>query len=192
VRTSRAGRAWKIVVLLAGGLSVHGAAPAFACSCVDTGDRSLAESVAAADGAFVGTVTRIERPGLLARFLDHDPEVDHHFAVEAVAAGAIGRTVVVRAGTNSSSCGLQVEPGRRIGLFVSRQGDEWTAGLCSTEDPDELAAIAGPPNPSIGPPIDVAWPATGALAALAAVVIALARTGAGTRHDPAGPLAAGS
>lgn len=181
-----------ITLAFLGTSALRPAAPAVACSCVRVDDRSLAEVVATADGAFVGTVRRIDGPGAIAPFFLYNADAAYHFDVEGVAAGRIGRQVVVHAGTQGASCGLELQAGDRVGLFVSRDDDEWTSGLCSMVDPDELAALAGPPDPSVRAPIDVAWPAAGALAALAGVVIALARTGAGTRHDPAGPVAAGS
>lgn len=181
-----------ITLALLGTSAIRPAAPAVACSCVRVDDRSLVEVVSSADGAFVGTVRRIDGPGVIAQFFLYNADAAYHFEVEGVAAGRIGRQVVVRAGTQGASCGLELQAGDRVGLFVSRDDDEWTSGLCSMVDADELSALAAPPDPSIGPPIDAAWPATGALVAFAAVVVALARTGVRARHDPASPEAAGS
>ena len=167
-------------------------APAIACSCVGIGDRTLADVVATAEGAFVGTVRRVDGPGPVSQFFLYDGDAAYHFDVAGVAAGRIGRKVVVHAGTQEASCGLRLQAGDRVGLFVSRDDGEWTTGLCSLTDADELAALARPPDPSIRAPLDAAWPATVALAAFAGVVITLSRTGARTRHDPASPRAAGS
>ena len=47
-------------------------------------------------------------------------------------------------------CGIRIEPGRRIGLFLSMRAGKgrWWTELCSTADPDVLIAAAALPAPS--------------------------------------------
>lgn len=175
------------LLLLTAGVLVRGAAPAAACSCMRIGDDPIEAVVARAEGAFVGTVVEVDRPSAVRQLFDHDPDGAYRLEVESVAAGAIGPEVVVRGGMNPSSCGLSLQAGHRVGLFVSRQGDHWSAGLCSTTDADELAAIGRPPDPAIRaprePPVDA--PMALGLVVVAAACAVVVRSRLRTRNDPA-------
>jgi hypothetical protein len=150
-------------------------------------DDPIEAVVARADGAFVGTVVDVAGPNVVRAYFDVHAEASYRFEVEAVAVGPIGREIVVRGGTNSSSCGLALPVGSRVGLLVHREGGQWSAGSCSSMPPAELTAIGRPPDPSIpvprDPPVDEAM-------AIGLIVVALAgavlwRSRARTRHDPA-------
>ncbi len=68
--------------------------------------------------------------------------------------GALGAEVDVRSASNGASCGLEVDFGQRIGLFLDAAEDgAWTSGLCSQIDPDVLLQAARPlPAPDgVGP-----------------------------------------
>jgi hypothetical protein len=56
---------------------------------------------------------------------------------------------VVRSNADGASCGLEVSVGKRIGLFLSREGDVWVSGLCSQVGANELLAAAGSGRPPV-------------------------------------------
>lgn len=158
-----------------------------ACSCMRLGDDPIEAVVARADGAFVGTVVDVDEPNPVRAYFDVNAEASYRFEVEAVATGPIGREVVVRGGTNSSSCGLALPVGTRVGLLVHRERDHWSAGSCSTMDEADQMAVAQPPDPSIpvprDPPVDAAMAIGLIVVAVAGLVLWRSRTR--TRHDPA-------
>ena len=179
------------MLVLVAALTAGRPSAARACSCV--GDAPLEQSVASADGAFVGRLVRIDRPGILG-LLGWNTDADHRFEVEAVAKGRIGRTVIVEAGTEEAACGLGASVGERMALFVSPAGEgRWQGGLCGAlADPDELAALSSPPDADApgAPPPGASNARLLVRAALAASIVGVARvtsSRARTRRDPASP-----
>jgi hypothetical protein len=114
--------------------------PASACSCEGPGD--LRKAIAAADGAFVGMYVSRDDPQGGGPSINGGRSVVNHFRVERAIKGPIGATIDVVAAADGATCGLEVPPGGRIGLFVKRQGSEWSSNLCSQVDPDALLAAA--------------------------------------------------
>ena len=108
-----------------------------ACSCVV---ESPHDSLARADAAFVGRLISRpdEQPG---SGFDSD---GFEFEVEVAVKGDFPSTIRIRSPLSSAACGLDIAPGQRVGLFLSRAGDHWRSGLCSQIDPDALLAAAAP------------------------------------------------
>jgi hypothetical protein len=108
--------------------------PAFACSCASL---DLREGLRMFDGAFVGEF--ISRRGWV-----HSPTNTFTFRVERVLKGDIGEVIEVESSSSGASCGLEVEEGERIGLFVEGGENAWWSGRCMDADPDLLIEAAGP------------------------------------------------
>lgn len=70
------------------------------------------------------------------------------FRVERAVKGTIGTTVEVTTANNGGACGIETSIGRRIGLFLERQGDGWVGHLCWQVPPDDLLAAAALPAPN--------------------------------------------
>ena len=144
MRTRTSIRRSAVVPVLAFLLVVAGAQAAHACSCLIGDPR---DALHRSDGAFVGTL--VERT-----------EVDEQtsiftFEVETAVKGTFGAEVDVRSASNGASCGLEVDFGQRIGLFLDAADDgAWTSGLCSQIDPDVLLQAAQPlPAPDGAGPV---------------------------------------
>ncbi|MBD0330779.1 MAG: hypothetical protein ICV64_11840 [Thermoleophilia bacterium] len=129
-----------IVLVLALVCAAGFAGDASACSCA-VGDprRMLAES----DGAFVGTLVERRSPPPRPIMSTGDP-VTLVFEVEQAVKGTLPSRVEVVTATSSASCGLEVPLGQRVGLFLTRDRDRWTSGLCQQIDPERLLAAARP------------------------------------------------
>lgn len=144
-RSLRAAMAATTVVLL------FGVRPPAASACSCAGYDNPRAALAAVEGAFVGTIERIDSD-------EDDPygsDSAFHFAVEHAVKGGFGERAVVHAQRgDGGSCGLEGEVGTRLGLFLRREDGRWTAGLCTTVAPDRLLEAARPlPAPDgRGPP----------------------------------------
>jgi MYXO-CTERM domain-containing protein len=105
-----------------------GAAPecAYACSCAPVEPE---EALARADAAFVGTL--VERKEPRGAIVSSGDPVTLVFAVERTLKGELGERVDVATVRDSASCGIQADVGQTIGLFLERDGERWTSGLCS-------------------------------------------------------------
>jgi hypothetical protein len=132
-----------ILTLLAGTMVVMGGRASFACSCAMGDPRSaLAES----DAAFVGRLMSKEAPkGEGGGIFSSGEQVTYTFSVERSVKGELGKTVDVEAAVEGASCGIEAEPGQRIGLLLYGSAPQWTSNLCSQMDPDALIRAAGPP-----------------------------------------------
>ena len=116
------------------------ASAASACSCA--GIENPRAALAAADGAFVGTIERKD-DGVF------------HYRIEHAVKGVGGATVAVR--SSFEGCGLEGQPGTRVALFLDRSpSGEWSSHLCKGIEPDRLLEATRPlPAPDgSGPP---AW-----------------------------------
>ena len=111
--------------------------PARACSCVPPDPWSYLEK---ADGAFVGR--------LVSRQEGDEGRAVLTFSVERAVKGKIGRTVEVETASSGAACGIETSVGRRIGLFLVREGDGWFGLLCWQVEPEELLAAASLPAPN--------------------------------------------
>ena len=111
--------------------------PARACSCVPPDPWSYLER---ADGAFVGR--------LVSRKEDGEGRAVLSFSVERAVKGKIGATVEVETANNGSVCGIETSVGRRIGLFLVREGGKWFGNLCLQVAPEDLLAAAALPAPN--------------------------------------------
>ena len=112
MRTLTSTRRSAVVSVLAFLLVVAGAQAAHACSCLIGDPR---DALHRSDGAFVGTL--VERT-----------EVDEQtsiftFEVETAVKGTLGAEVDVRSASNGASCGMEVDFGQRIGLFLDTAED---------------------------------------------------------------------
>ena len=113
------------------------AGEAEACSCASVEPR---DAIAESDAAFVGTVLERSGDGVVDGFFDGEDRT-FIFAVETDVKGNLGSEVEV----HSSICGLEVEEGGRVGLFLTLgAGDVWTSSLCSQIAPAVLLRAAAP------------------------------------------------
>jgi hypothetical protein len=97
--------------------------------------------LAAADGAFVGTFVEKREPDNPQSSL---ADAVYVFRVDQVVKGSLPARIEVVSATSGASCGLEVSPGDRIGLFLSRDGPSWRSHLCAQIDPQRLLAAARP------------------------------------------------
>ncbi len=111
--------------------------PARACSCIPPDPWSYLEKT---DGAFVGRL--VSR-----REIDQGRAV-LTFSVERAVKGKIGTTVEVTTANNGGACGIETSVGRRIGLFLMREGDGWVGHLCWQVEPEDLLAATSLPAPN--------------------------------------------
>ncbi|HEX2084675.1 MAG TPA: hypothetical protein VHF89_03255 [Solirubrobacteraceae bacterium] len=119
----------RLAVLAALALTILGFAltdRAEACSCLE---RTPHERYRDADAAVIGTV--ISDDGRVGRI-----RVEHDFKVE------LGDVVEVPTGGDGAICGLDLRPGERLGLFLTRTEGGWTASTCDLIDPDDLPDAA--------------------------------------------------
>jgi hypothetical protein len=75
----------------------------------------------------------------------------HEVRVERVLKGDVNERIEVVSHRDGATCGMEAAVGSRVGLGLTDRGDRWGSGLCSTADPDEVLAAAGPGS---GPPGD--------------------------------------
>jgi hypothetical protein len=113
-----------LFALIAGGLLVTPAAPAWACSCAA---GTEAEHRDYADAVFVGVATSVTGPS--------DPfysgaAVAVEFTVESVTKGVVGDRTRVNTVASDSSCGYEFEEGGRYVVYA-RTG---STGACSGTD----------------------------------------------------------
>jgi len=111
--------------------------PARACSCIPPDPWSYLEK---ADGAFVGR--------LVSRREGDEGRAVLSFRVERAVKGRIGATVEVETASSGAACGIETSVGRRIGLFLMREGDGWFGHLCWQVAPEDLLAAAALPAPN--------------------------------------------
>ena len=120
----------RLAILAATALAIAGFATtdrAGACSCAGTPPEERFEEV---DAAVIGTV--ISDDGKAGRI-----RVEHDFKVD------LGEEISVPTGGDGANCGLDLEPGDRLGLFLTRDDDGgWTSSTCDTVDPDDLPGAA--------------------------------------------------
>jgi hypothetical protein len=131
------GRAWVGLALVLTVLAFR-VEPAAACSCAIGDPRTM---LAAAGGAFVGTFLEKREPPRIVTSAD---DAVYVFRVEQVVKGSLGPTVEVVSATSGDSCGLEVSPGDRIGLFLARDGSAWRSNLCQQIEPARLLEAARP------------------------------------------------
>jgi hypothetical protein len=127
----------RLCVLAATVLAILGFAltdRAGACSCAAIEPEERLKQV---DAAVIGTV--ISDDGRRGRI-----RVEHDFKVD------LGEEVVVPTSGEGPACGLDLEPGRRIGLFLTREDGRWTSSLCDTVDPDDLPGAEQRLPPPLG------------------------------------------
>lgn len=110
--------------------------PARACSCIQPDPWRVLEQ---ADGAFVGR--------LVSRRETSQGRAVLVFGVERAVKGKIGDTVEVATANNGAACGIETSVGRRIGLFLVREGGKWFGHLCWQVEPEDLLAAASLPAP---------------------------------------------
>jgi hypothetical protein len=117
--------------------------PAHGCSCVVGDPRTaLRES----DAAFVGTL--LERREGRSRSGAH--VVTFVFRVDHAVKGELGPRIEVGTPTSGASCGIEVPPGQRVGLFLTRTGSRWSSSLCRQIAPRRLLAAAAPLPRALG------------------------------------------
>lgn len=63
------------------------------------------------------------------------------FRVEQIYKGDVGSRAEIVTPADGAACGLEVGVGERIGLLLTRAGDEWRSGLCSQVDPADFLAL---------------------------------------------------
>ncbi|HEX8085883.1 MAG TPA: hypothetical protein VF529_16445 [Solirubrobacteraceae bacterium] len=116
----------RLAILAAAAVTLLGLATtdrAGACSCAQIDPEERLKQV---DAAVIGTV--LSDDGKVGRI-----RVEHEFKVDLPAEIEVGT------GDEESACELSLEPGRRIGLFLTRaKSGRWSSSLCDMVDPDDL------------------------------------------------------
>ena len=139
--TRRASRSVRVLSLCVAVLIVATLAaavePARACSCVPPDPWSYLER---ADGAFVGRLVSRRESG--------EGRAVLVFSVERAVKGKFGATIEVETASSGAACGIETSVGRRIGLFLEREGDGWFGHLCWQVEPEDLLAAAALPAPN--------------------------------------------
>jgi hypothetical protein len=154
-------RSLRIVVaalLLGAGMTLLGAAPAFACSCAA---QRPAQQAGDADVVFAGTLTDIDEPRQLP-ILSSGDEARYTFDVDAVYAGDVASVAVVSSAWSGASCGLEgMTVGERYVVIAYRDGQGLGATLCGGTGPasprleGQVSNALGPaalPDPGGTPP----------------------------------------
>jgi hypothetical protein len=122
-----------LVVLMVGAtLSVSGGT-ARACSCAPaTPQQFFVDS----EAGFVGTLSDVDR---------RDNDAVYTFDVEVWLNGDLdASTVDVVSAGDGAACGFEIPDGGRAAVFLYRDGDDLTGGLCSTLDADVVLAATDP------------------------------------------------
>ena len=136
------------VVAVALALALLPLTPAQACSCAWSDPR---ETLSKADGAFIGefVFSREATTPTPGGGISSGREVIYTFNVDEDFKVDLGDTVEIHSAADGAACGLEATPGSTYGLFIYLNDEqEWTSGLCSQIDPDELRAAAAPlPEP---------------------------------------------
>ena len=116
------------------------AGEAQACSCAGIEPR---DAIAQYDASFVGTVLEGGGGGVIDGVFGDDGTF--RFAVETDVKGNLGSEVEVYSPGAGGACGLEVDEGDRVGLFLTLNADDvWTSSLCSQIAPDVLLRAAAP------------------------------------------------
>ncbi len=112
------------------------AGTASACSCMPLDPTT---AIPGAPAAFIGTFTGDRTGGA-------NPLGDVMFAfeVEQWVKGDLGNPVFVRTASSGASCGLEVQPGQRVGVVLRMDGDIPTAGLCDVVSAEAMLAALEP------------------------------------------------
>jgi hypothetical protein len=136
-----------VAVLAAATVALAPPPAAHACSCVAR--RDLARDVRSADAAFVGVMTsRDVLPGSQpiggGGVMAGNGTAVSHFRVERSVKGGLQGQVDVRSPESGSACGLEVQPGGRIGLLLQRGDGGWVSGLCQQTSAADLVAATRP------------------------------------------------
>lgn len=143
------------VFVVATGLALAGAGPAYACSC--RAGVPIGESLADSDGAFVGVYTGRDDPEF-GPIVSSARSVVNHFQVERPVKGAIGETIDVAAAAGGASCGLELEAGARTGLLLRKDdAGGWASSLCSQVGAEDLLAFAPAPADAGSPSPGLDW-----------------------------------
>ena len=75
----------------------------------------------------------------------------YRFRVEQVYRGDVENRAEVVTPAGGAACGLELAVGDRVGLLLTRDGDEWTSGLCSQVDPSDFLALTNVQDNSLPP-----------------------------------------
>jgi hypothetical protein len=161
-----------VVAALAGiGVFLGPVTPACACSCAEmTPEQSFAES----EMAFVGVVTKIDRPLVM---MNSGQPIEVTLAVSEVykGRGAVSERFVVTTASDGAACGYDFVEGGRYVVLASTYNGTANTGLCSG---NRNLAVESNPYSSGAPPLAggpaAGWTTTATVAAAAGVVAALA------------------
>ena len=115
------------------------AGTARACTCLPGDPRSRLLAADAAAIVSVETAPTDRRPSERVRW---------RLRVLEALKGDLGGHVEVVTSSSSASCGLGLARGHEYGLLLSREGNQWTSGLCSQV---EAAALRRAAEPLIAP-----------------------------------------
>ncbi len=112
-----------------------GAESARACSCVPMSVKAHLEH---SDGAFNGRLLSV-RP------VEGSVQTRFRYRVGVVLEGPFrrGQVVTVWSLNSDAACGLGQGVGTVYGLFVTRDGERWRSGACSTVAPKRIRRAAG-------------------------------------------------
>lgn len=140
-------RRWHVAIATMAGVCVAALAAAElagACSCAESplGPQTR-ERLQQADAAFVGTVVqRMQQEPEPGQAIASDVPVQLRFRVERDVKGGLGSEVIVHTSSNGGTCGLSADVGDRLALFLRREGDHYTSGLCSVTTERRLVEAA--------------------------------------------------
>ena len=133
----------RMAVLLAFALTLLGAEPAQACSCVAVPPEELLDR---ADGAVVAR-------HLAVRPIEGSVEVDFVYRVGRVYKHGPGlrrgRRIAVRTLNSDAVCGLTPGIGRLTGLFLYRREGRWASGSCGQTSPKRMRRAGRAALPSV-------------------------------------------
>jgi len=134
-----------VLVLVCSGLVLGTSATAHACSCASV---PLSDSIAEADGIFVGTTGDLVDDLRVTRYVD----------VDRVYKGDVEARVTVNTGQEGSdgegnSCNYDLPADRKVVVFASGSGAEWSTGLCSQRY-EPMKELLPQLDKRIGPPTE--------------------------------------
>lgn len=135
-------RALAVAVVALGAALAAGVAPerAQACSCAQP---DLAAGLRRADAIFVGTLLSRRVEQRTAGVPRGDDPAYSRFRVETLIKGNLDSPVEVVSNAAGDACGLQVQPGQRVGLLLQRADRRWRSDLCSQVEPARLLLAVG-------------------------------------------------
>lgn len=156
-RRNLSGMCGRLIALIAVALAcLLGAEAASACSCAgpapgESATHYVRERAKTSDGVVAAKLLRVERPPSSSPVPSFEPVV-FTFRIQRIYRGRdlLGpgnRLEVVAPANDGANCGLPDQRGEKLGMFLYREGGEWTSNSCSLAAPQLLReALSGKRN----------------------------------------------